>query len=148
MEKSVADPFLKKSKLRICLDQQSEFSYSLILLNVQVEDYEYICWNRRVEHLLLLRKKLFDKTEKGLELFALPLFLHYFWRKILLTLCSIDWPNFTVWLPLLLEISGNMFIVIVCYPICKIINFEIYLSFLIKQFFCMIKTKTFNEKSF
>ena len=35
--------FLKKSKLRICLDQQPEFSYCLILLNVQVEDYEYIC---------------------------------------------------------------------------------------------------------
>ena len=34
--------FLKKSKLSIALDQQSEISYSLFLLHVQVEDYQNI----------------------------------------------------------------------------------------------------------
>ena len=34
--------FLKKSKLSIALDQQSEVSYSLLLLHVQVEDYQNI----------------------------------------------------------------------------------------------------------
>ena len=32
-----------------------------------------------------------------------------------------------------------MFIVIVCSQICDVINFEMYLKFLIKLFFCMIK---------
>ena len=32
----------KKSKLSISLDQQSEVSYSLLLLYVQVEDYQNI----------------------------------------------------------------------------------------------------------
>ena len=34
--------FLKKSKLSIALDQQSEVSYSLFLLHAQVEDYQDI----------------------------------------------------------------------------------------------------------
>ena len=35
-------PFLKKSKLSISLDQQSEVSYSLFLLYVQVKDYQNV----------------------------------------------------------------------------------------------------------
>ena len=34
-----------------------------------------------------------------------------------------NWPNFFLWLSLLLEISGNMCIVIICYPVCDVINF-------------------------
>ena len=34
-------------------------------------------------------------------------FSAWFWRKILLMLCSINWPNFIVWLPLIFEILGN-----------------------------------------
>ena len=45
----------------------------------------------------------------------------------------------TNWLPLRLDISDNMSIVIVCYPVCDIINFEIDLSFLIKLFSYMTK---------
>ena len=67
----------------------------------------------------------FNFLEKG---------LHDFSRKEFLMLFAIKWPNLTVWLLLLLEISGNMFIVIVCFPGCHVINFEIYLSFLIKPF--------------
>ena len=37
-----------------------------------------------------------------------------------------------MFLLLLLEITGNMCIVNVCYPVCGVINFEIYLGFLIK----------------
>ena len=40
MEKLVQDPFLKKSNLSISQDQQSEVSYSLFFLYVQVEDYQ------------------------------------------------------------------------------------------------------------
>ena len=69
-------------------------------------------------------------------------------------LYSINWPNLIVWLPLLLVILGNVFIVIICYPVFDVINFEINLSFFIKQFFYIIKnlgqklTYLKNEKSF
>ena len=49
-----------------------------------------------------------------------------FWYYILLTN-----PSFIVWLPVLLEILGNMFIAITCYPDCNVINFEINLILLI-----------------
>ena len=52
---------------------------------------------------------------------------------------SINWPNFVVWFPLLLEILVNMCITIVCFPGCDVINFEINLIFLIRSFFCMTK---------
>ena len=40
-----------------------------------------------------------------------------------------------VGLPLHLEILGNMCIVIVCFPGCEVINFEVNLIFLIKLLF-------------
>ena len=49
------------------------------------------------------------------------------------------WSNFTVWLPLLLEILGNVYIVIIYCPVCDVINFEINYSFLIKPFFYVTK---------
>ena len=33
-------------------------------------------------------------------------------------------PNFMVWLPLLLEILGNISVVIICFPVYDVINFE------------------------
>ena len=57
-----------------------------------------------------------------------------FKEKILLPLYSMNWPNFIVWLPLLHEILGNTCIVIVCWPGCDVINFEINLIFLIKPY--------------
>ena len=47
--------------------------------------------------------------------------------------------NFTVRLPLFLERSGNMCIVIICYSVCGVINFETFLSFLIKLLSCVPK---------
>ena len=38
------------------------------------------------------------------------------------------------WLPLLHEILDNMCIVIICFPVCDIMNFEINPSFLILPF--------------
>ena len=65
--------------------------------------------------LLLLHKKLFYETKRGVELVSLPHFLHDFYRKSFLFLYSITWLNFIAWLSFLLEISGNMFIVIGCW---------------------------------
>ena len=83
--------------------------------------------------------KLFKKTKTGLELVSLPHFLHGFWRKVFLTLYFINWWNFIAWLPLLLEILGDMSIVTICCPICGVINFEINRSFFIKPSFYITK---------
>ena len=88
---------------------------------------------------------------KGLGIFSPPCFAYDFSRKMFLMICSINWPNLLVWLPLLLEILGNMCIAIVCFPGCYVINFKINLAnqavFLRDQ---KIKTKfkfIENEKS-
>ena len=78
----------------------------------------------------------------------------FFKKNVSHMLCSINWPNIIIWLPLLREILGKMCIAIVCYPGCYVINFEINLIFLIKPFFYMTdkSRQTFkylkNEKSF
>ena len=58
--------------------------------------------------------KTFDYPEKGPELVSLPHFVYDFSRKMFLMLHSINWPNFIVWLALLLKILGNICITIVC----------------------------------
>ena len=109
-------PFSKKSKLSIALDQQSKVLYSLFLLYVQVQGYRSLL--KGAEHLLLPHIKLF--------------FFFFAWfLKIFFTLCSINWPNFTVWLSLLLELWTNMCIVITCYSSCDVqvkINVLAFLS--------------------
>ena len=61
---------------------------------------------------------------------------------------AINWPNFIVWLPLLLKILGNMCITIVCEPGCDVINFEINLVLLIKPFcYTTWKVKTRSKIS-
>ena len=47
-----------------------------------------------------------------------------------LLLFSITWPNFITWFSLLCELLGNVCIVIVCWPGCDVINFEINFIFL------------------
>ena len=50
-------------------------------------------------------------------------------------LYSFNWPIIIAWLPLLLEILGNMCVVIVCYPGSDVMDFEIIiLIFLIELF--------------
>ena len=59
--------------------------------------------------------KQFSKIKRGLELASFPHFLHNFWIKIFLLLCSVNWPSLIVWLPLLPEILSN-----ICCPILGI----------------------------
>ena len=63
-------------------------------------------------------------------------FLAEFWRKIFLTLHSVNWPDFAVSLRylvfLLLEILGIMCIAIVSFPADDVINFETNISFIIR----------------
>ena len=77
----------------------------------------------------------FDFLDKGLAIVSLAYFAYDFSTKMFLMLYSINWPNFIPWLPLLLEILGNMCIAIVCYPGCDVMDFETNLIFLIEPFF-------------
>ena len=73
------------------------------------------------------------------NIFSTTFCLWFFKKKMFLMLYSTNWPNFIAWLPLHLEISGNMCMAIVFFPACNIINSEINLIFLIKSLFYMIK---------
>ena len=92
--------------------------------------------------------------EKGLGLVSPLYFAYDFSIKMFLMFYSTSWLNFIVWLPILREILGNMFIAIVCWPGCDVMKFEINLIFLIKSV-CYVtiksrqKFKYFeNKKSF
>ena len=56
----------------------------------------------------------FGFLDKGLEIVSPAHFVYDFSTKMFLMLYSINWPNFIDWLPLLLDILGNMCIAIVC----------------------------------
>ena len=56
----------------------------------------------------------FDFLEKGLGIASLSYFGYGFLGKMFLMLYSFNWPNFIAWLPLLLQISVNMCIAIIC----------------------------------
>ena len=89
----------------------------------------------------------FFKKEYETKFLTAPHFVNDASRKIFLMLYSITWPNFIVWLHLLLEILGNMCIEIICCTICDVINFEINHRYLIKPFFYITKiTKNSGQK--
>ena len=105
------------------------------------------CWSRDMLNIYFL--------EKGLEIVSPSHFLYDFSIRIFLMLYSINWQNFIFcWLPLNLEILGNMYIVIVCFQSCDVINFEINPIFLIKPFSYLAKNSrqkckyVENKKSF
>ena len=89
--------------------------------------------------LLIQRHAQFWFFRKGSETSSPRHFVNNFSRKILLTLYSVNWPNFIFWLSLLLEILGYMCIIIICFPVYDAINFEIILSFFNHAVFYMIK---------
>ena len=84
--------------------------------------------------------------KRGLEIVSMfHFFLLDFWRKIFLTLLSINWRNFIAWLLLLLEILGSMCIANICFPGCDAINFELLKS-LDKNVNISRTKKAFNKK--
>ena len=56
----------------------------------------------------------FDFLDKVLGIVSPALFVYDFSTKMLFMFYSINLPNFTAWLPLLLEILGNVCIATVC----------------------------------
>ena len=80
------------------------------------------------------------KIMKNVFYFILtPHFVCDFSRKMFLMLYCMDWPNFIVWLPLLLEILCNMCIAIFSFQVYDVIEFENSIIFWIKLFFYMTK---------
>ena len=77
----------------------------------------------------------FNFLDKGLGIVSPAHFVYGFSTKMFLMLYSINWPNFISWLPLLLEILGNMFIAILYQPSCDVMGFEMNLIFIIEPFF-------------
>ena len=69
----------------------------------------------------------FDFLEKSMGIVIPPSTEYDSLRKMFNMLHSINWSDFIVWLPLLLEMLGNMFVVIVCFPGCDVVIFEINL---------------------
>ena len=49
-------------------------------------------------------------------------------------LLSVNRRNFIVWLPLLPAILDNMYMVIICFPVCDAMNSEVTLAFLSSRF--------------
>ena len=113
--------------------------YQNILKHIKsISKYIKSCWLPALTSYKALLKK---KNKKRYEISLFASFLSWFLKKnIMLSMNSL---NFTAWLPLLLEILGNMFIVIICLPVSEVINFEIYFSFPIKPFFYMTRKSFF-----
>ena len=144
IEEATTIPFYKKSKLSMSSNQKSKMLYSFFLLYVLVEVYQNMLKLKCRPLVFTLHKAFFKKNKRGLKLVSLPHVMDDYWREIFFTLYFINWSNFIVWLPLPLEILSNMFIIIICFPVCDVINFEINRSFFINLLF--YKTKKSGQK--
>ena len=91
----------------------------------------------------------FNFLKKSLKLDSPSHLLNDFSREILFIFYLLTHQiSLSGWLSLLIKISGNMWIVIVCYPVYYVMNFETYLRFLVKVFSYMTKNseQNFSEK--
>ena len=132
-------PFkMMKSAFYFTLKLFTFLKYSdFVLTFFVVETGQLMGFNMRNIFLEKSYAKCFGQTRTKIE--VMPHFLYFIWRKIFLTLYSINWPNLIVWWLLLFEILGNMCIVIICLPVNDIINSELNRSFLLKPFLFIIK---------
>ena len=93
------------------------------------------CWYRDMLN--------FDFLSMGLGLTFPPHLCAWFFKKGISHIIF-NWPKFIVWLPLLLEILGNMCVAVTFCPACDILKFEISHSFLIKPFSTKLKCQDKN----
>ena len=120
----VHNRFDKKDKLRTT---KQIISLHIWLIISRSEDSQTMKFGQLTEYNVRNMYIQFEDYKMVLKVRCWPLIT-------LLTLYSFNWPNFIAWLPLLLEILGNMCMVIICFPLCDFMNFEIRFSFLIKPF--------------
>ena len=131
VKKLVANLFLKSQNLPYIWIISLKF-YMICFQFMSKSWATKIYWNYGADHLILPHINLFWKK------ISLPHILHDLWREKFFTL--LNEPNFFVWLPLLLEISGNTCIAIIRFPFDDAINSETNLNFVIKPFSSMTKT--------
>ena len=103
------------------------------------------CWSRDTTGPEILCSILIF-LEKSLGLVSPPHFTYDFSTKLFRIVYSIILFYIIVSLPVLYEILGSMCITIVCKPGSDLINFKIYLKFLIKLFFYITKNSRHNLK--
>ena len=105
--------FSKKSKLRISLDQILKF-YTSCLYFLTSWGLSWLELSSTLPAFTSCKTFLKNKKRSGT---SLPVsFLAWFLKKSISVVIFyyLTWPSFNVWLPLLREILGNMYIVIVC----------------------------------
>ena len=102
-------PFYKKSKLSISLNQQSEMLKFVFIVYPGWDLQKYI-ETKVLTTCFYLISSFFKKTKRDLELVSLPPCLLDNRRKVFLALNFINSLSFVTWLPLFLEILGNIII--------------------------------------
>ena len=91
-------------------------------------------WKQDADHLFLPLKVFLKKRQKEIrDLSSCLIFYTIFEKKYVL--CFINWPRFIFWLPLRLEIC----IIITCFSVYDVINFEINLRILAEPFSYLTK---------
>ena len=124
-----------KSKLRTSVDQQFYIQFFVVWPSQGLPKYIEI--EVLITCFFFIKNSFKTKNNSRTSLSAS--FPTWFFKKLYLTLYSINWRNFIFWLSLLVQILGKMQIVIFCFPVCEVINFKINPSFLIKPFSYMTK---------
>ena len=100
----------KKTKLSTSLDQHAKVLQFAFTVCPSQGLLTYILKLRCRSLVFYLIKKLFlKKKQQRFGQDTLPHFLYDSWKNIFLTLYSINWPNFTFWLPLLFEMLGTVY---------------------------------------
>ena len=112
-------------------------------------DSPQIAYNRNLLKLLYWSRDMlsFDMLHKGRGIVFPAHFMYNFSIKIFLMLYSINWPNFIVWLPLLLEILRNMCIQVVTSWILKLTylsksTFSTINNIIFIAIICFVNSKT------
>ena len=88
-------------------------------------------WSNRLAPDLFLFSKILNMRKKQVAsaLFSICFGNCRLWHM----LYSINWPNFIVWLALILDYVGNMYIFIICFQVYNAIHFDIQAVFLNAQ---------------
>ena len=139
LDKLVLDPFLKNKNWPHLWVNGLKFYTVCFYCMARWGLSKYI--KTKLKTICFTSYSAFQKIKRRLELASLP---HDLWRKIFLLLYSINWPNLTVWLPLLCEIFGKC-IVIICKLSSGVMNFEVKLIFLIKPFSLYMTKKSWQK---
>ena len=107
VEKLVLGPFLKNQNWAKLWINSLKF-YTVCLFCMSKSRAIEIHWNQRADHLPLSHVTLLQKIKGSPKLVSLPYFLHVFLKNIS-HVYSVNWPNFIVWLPWLLDVGKYVY---------------------------------------